>query len=481
MKRDVSIKVNQFKENISKEGITMKKTAAVILALVLAMAMVIPAFADNTPVTYDITSPSNGHTYNVYQIFTGEVSDGVLIDVKWGENGTDTEGDSVPQSILNTIAALNGSDAEKAKYIYENYVDTTATFGSLDDTDTTLAVPSGYYLIEDADDFDGENDEDTLFIIEVISSAVTLSPKAGKTTLDKVIAGQEDVKATTASTGDTINFKVTVTLSNHVSNYDEYKVVITDTLSEGLEYNNDAVITLVHNEAGEDDETVTSEFTKDSDGLIWTCDDVIDIGAGDSDKLVLTYSATLTGSGYENTNEAYCEYSNNPNGDEMGKTVTSEVTVYSFTITVTKVDENNEDLNGAKFKLYKKGTPNVLIGEELDGTGTNVFSWAGLSEGTYILEESGTPAGYNDASPIEFVIDADFKQDGSIDSFTASQGFSVNDQTGAVTKTIQNIKGSALPETGGIGTLLFYVLGSILVLGAFVYLVSKKRASQVTE
>ena len=108
--------------------------------------------------------------------------------------------------------------------------------------------------------------------------------------------------------------------------------------------------------------------------------------------------------------------------------------------------------------------------------------FTGLNAGKYTLTETKTPEGYNTIDPIEFTITA--TQTGS----TALVGGQIawesdNDEivldatNGVFDATIVNMPGSVLPETGGMGTVIFYALGAVLVLAAVVLLVTKKRMS----
>lgn len=124
-------------------------------------------------------------------------------------------------------------------------------------------------------------------------------------------------------------------------------------------------------------------------------------------------------------------------------------------------------------------TDSKVVAELKDGA----FTITGLNAGDYTLTETKTPAGYNTIPAISFKITA--TQNGTT---TALEGTAITwsdnsekievDATNAVfTATIQNVKGNLLPSTGGIGTTIFYVLGTILVLGAGVVLVAKKRVA----
>ena len=106
------------------------------------------------------------------------------------------------------------------------------------------------------------------------------------------------------------------------------------------------------------------------------------------------------------------------------------------------------------------------------------FVWEGLDDGDYKLVETTTPAGYNSISDILFTISAEHEKSSDnpqLTSLTGGDLFTGVVRTGQLTADIVNQAGNTLPSTGGMGTTIFYVVGSILVIGAVVLLVSKKR------
>ena len=114
-----------------------------------------------------------------------------------------------------------------------------------------------------------------------------------------------------------------------------------------------------------------------------------------------------------------------------------------------------------------------------DNTKTS-FEWNGIDDGVYKIIEVITPAGYNSINPIEFTVSADhdiLSDNPQLTKLSGGDAFSGNVSTGTLTTAIENKSGSSLPETGGIGTTIFYVVGVILMLGAGVLLVTKKRMS----
>ena len=154
--------------------------------------------------------------------------------------------------------------------------------------------------------------------------------------------------------------------------------------------------------------------------------------------------------------------------------------VFTYKVTANKVNENQQPLEGAEFELFKKAKDGSWISKEKrTGTGDNqnVFEWIGLDDGDYKIEETTTPSGYNTIDPIEFTITAEHDTTADNPELKTLSGnvFTGNVTTGAVSANIVNKSGSTLPETGGIGTTVFYVIGGMLMAAAAVLLITKKR------
>ena len=190
-------------------------------------------------------------------------------------------------------------------------------------------------------------------------------------------------------------------------------------------------------------------------------------------------------------------------GGENGKTPDDKVIVFTYKVVANKVTKNSAydaskdpektgidsdghkefiPLEGAGFTLYKKNASGeyVAVGSEVKGGEMTTFTWTGLDDGDYKISETTTPDGYNTAADIEFTITAAhdvLSTNPTLTSLSGGNKFTGEVNTGVITTDIQNNKGSTLPETGGMGTTLFYVLGGALVLCAGVLLVTKKRMS----
>ena len=154
----------------------------------------------------------------------------------------------------------------------------------------------------------------------------------------------------------------------------------------------------------------------------------------------------------------------------IADTPDSKVYTYTTQLDLEKVDSKTGDpLTGASFTLKKGAT---VLDEDVAVDENGLASFKHLGAGKYTLIETVTPKGYNTCDPIEFeiVFDADAKtfHIKSEDEFGEDVGTSM-------TLVVENVPGTVLPTTGGMGTTLFYVIGGLLVFGAAVLLITKKR------
>lgn len=494
----------------------LKKSWAALVALftTLAMALTLVSPAAVLAADYTITAPDNGHTYEVYQIFTGDYDeeDGTLANLLWGQNGTGETGTAVSSDIIDALTAQvnNNNDAEVLEVV-EQYVNLNGTpFITIGET-RTVTVPGGYYLIRDEYESLPEGETATSYIVEIVDN-VTITPKSDTPTSQKKV---QDVNDSTGETtgwqdsadydiGDSVPFQLTFTLPNNVSAYEAYYVSFVDTLSPGLTYDdNSAVIYINGNRVDALEPAGPYADTKNpgSTMVYWTIQDITaaPYNAGDNDVITIEFTATLNEGaaiGYVgNPNNLYVDYSNNPGMTTTGRTPTDTVIVFTYETIVNKVDGDNAPLPGASFKLEKQINGAWTEVEEIATDGATEFRFTGLDDGTYRLTETATPQGYNSIDPIVFTITAThdiLSDDPRLTSVAASGQYQQANGTleGEVTFTVNkgsegdiytdvvNLSGSTLPETGGIGTTIFYIVGGVLVVAAIVVLVAKRRADR---
>ena len=508
----------------------VKRVLALLAAFALVLAMAVPAWADG--VTCSITAPNNGHTYEVYQIFTGTLSEDngtkVLSDIKWGKNGINgdaavTVGESVPETELNAIKAVTTkSDSEKLAVI-EKYVNLKGEKFSTVSSGTTLNVPAGYYLIKDADKaYENKHDAYTQFIVEV-AGKVNFQPKTDYPTVEKKVQENSKTNYTTGdygekyndvadySIGDAVPFKLIGSVPN-MSQYSTYKYTFHDTLAKSLTAPAEANVKVYisSNKSGADKQDITSNFTVTVSGQEITVhtDNLKAITGISADKYILVeYSAVLNSNAAinkdnvadtdkGNINKVYLTYSNNPrDNSEVGQTPEDTVIVFTYKIEATKVDGGtNKALKDVTFRIYKMKGDEKWYAQVADGklngwvktandncvltSGEDgKFSLAGLDDGTYFIEEITPLPGYNSIDPVEVQVNGN-TQNGQSGNGATSELTSVTFTVGEKTEnaiTIVNNAGTILPSTGGMGTTVFYVVGGGLMAVAVVLLVTKKR------
>ena len=402
----------------------------------------------------------------------------------------------------------------------------SVTVGNDSDTaDINLSGP-GYYIVTGTATAVKNQAITSAVMLTTVAPEATVSPKADVPTITKVIVNSDqnngtDGYGTAVDVGSVVTFKATSKVPN-TTGYSSYEFVIHDTMTAGLTFKSDSVVVKIGETTLSANEytVVTSglsnneTFTVKIPDLLKKKDDK-SRAYPDGTAITVTYSATLNDNALKTdveTNKIYLEYSNNPyDSSTKAKTPEKTVYVYDFDVEIDKytgAKDTGTRLGGAKFILYKKdgdkklyykwnGTDkkvewvevadaNLYNGGTLISTIDEVTTSAtsgdtlgkacfkGLDAGTYYLVETKAPSDeYNELTdPVEVVISATYKSDGQINTSSAA---STSKGQYIQTESIQNNTGAVLPGTGGIGTKIFYVLGLILVLGALVLLVTKRR------
>ena len=494
----------------------MKKLMAALLAVAMVCAMAIPAFADSSSSTstaavtmYTIKAPANGHTYEIYQIFTGDYDasqPSMLANIKWGKNGTGTAGDAVDQAVLNDLSRVVSytSDSDKLDVI-DKYVTLTNPLETLVNGGS-VEVVGGYYLIKDKDGSLSGSETYTPYIVSVVGN-ITIKPKSNE--VPKFTKKLKDTNDTTGAIsgwqdsadydiGDKIPFRLQGTVSKDFDSYKTYYYAFHDVEEKGLTFDSSSVKVFVGDEVnGTEITTGYTVVTNTADGCTFEIvfDDLKKVtGVTANSIITVTYESTLNTDAvlgaHGNVNKAKLEYSNNPRGDGKGETPWDNVIVFTYKVVVNKVDQDNHPLEGAEFTLTKKiaGGTEVVKTMTIDGSDKSLFTLSGLDDGEYTLTETVTPANYNTISPITFTVNATHEiewdsistRDNVLTSLSGNKvigeiTFTVDKTAGSLTTNVVNNIGTTLPGTGGIGTTIFYVVGGGLMVAAAILLITKKR------
>lgn len=503
---------------------TIQKLMAALLAVAMVCAMAIPAFATDGDATaaaatgtgsITIENAVTNQTYKIYRILNLEyhadtnsyryTANGAWEDFILRENNNfklDKETGAVtwintnPENNGTAIQQIANSAGKYAEYTPNNVQED----GSAKANGITLTfsnLPLGWYLVvSDLVDLD----KGALCSIDTTDPTVEIREKNSNSTLDKsILEGDQLLSVNNAGIGDVVNFQLDIV----VKDGQPKGYVVHDKMSEGLTFNSGSVsVSLLRHSDGNASGNLTTGYTLDThpgDGC--TFEVKFDDGTlKPNDMVTISYTATVNNkaviAGSGNTNEAYLQYNNNKT------TVTHTTTTYVWGMGVRKYTDlgsGKEDtpLADAEFQLYKMDGETKKYAKFAEtGTNTSIYKltgwdadasnaakvktpasgniqFEGLDAGTYYLEETKAPVGYNKlTAPITVVIESTLPTAGGDASYTVKYG-----ETTAADHVVrvENKAGVELPSTGGMGTTLFYVIGGGLMVAAIVLLVTKKR------
>lgn len=481
-----------------------KKFAVLFLALVMLLSLSITAFAAANG-TITINSPTDGAKYDIYKMFDLESfdadTDAYLYKITEDWRAFVTTGDgkdyfSIDESdyvTMKTGVTVEDDSTEAAaiakaalSYAKANSISPTATLPD-SESYTASSLALGYYLVDSS--------------MGALCGLTTTNPNATVNEKNSLADAEKKVEEDSnmgnfgskddADLGQEVNFKATIHAKKGAQNY-----VLHDNMSDGLTLDKTSIKVQVN---GTD--LNSSYYTVTTEGLTDGCDFEIsftkaylDTITEDTD-IVVTYKASLNKNAVVgldgNSNKLKLDYGDN-NHTEWKETKT-----YTWDLEILKYANGDESktLAGAKFVLLNSDKSKVatfdngkFAGWEASGItvveGETVYpaSWPqkselttdaqgkikveGIDAATYYLHETKAPDGYN-------LLEND--KEITITGATEGEG-GVLTYTTYIAK-VENKSGAELPSTGGIGTTIFYVVGSVLVLAAVVLLITKKRMS----
>ncbi len=452
----------------------MKKILAILLATMMIVGLGITAWA----ATIDVQSVIDGEEYTAYKILnyrdngktgTARAVSYYLTATEYASIGSVLEaaGFAFTASSDGTEYFVNNAEsidvAAAAAYLGSNLSDLGNGLGKngpvtgANGEATFTGLGTGYYFVTTTAGSLCALHEDTDIATAVEKNTVPTIDKTEKTSGASYVDGPVD-----ANIGDTVHYQIVIT-DGIGTNAD---ITMKDTMSDGLDYTAGSLKingTAVADDADTDNWKVTVSGRTIT--IVFSAAYVASVGTGET--ITVTYDATINENAVNhsatgNENKAELDYSEQHSEDKV------YVETYDFQLYKT---DGSAFLDGAGFKLYDAATDGNQITVGKDDTGyyvdassdeeilvdsANGVNVRGLAPGTYYLEETTVPDGYNKLAARE--------------SVTITTG-----ATAAVEVTVVNNAGAELPSTGGIGTTIFYIVGGLLAVGAGVVLVTKKR------
>ena len=495
-----------------------------------------PADADNATIT--INNPAKGETYKVFKLFDATVgSDGTISYQCTGDIPSalsafftkDASNNVIPDdSILekDESGKVTGSKmTDELKAALETWAASASADAEAEaesngsEAIAFTGLPYGYYVMTTTHKPDGENAKAAITVTSTQPNASIYDKNTNIPTADKT------VDKTSYTIGDTITYTATFDTTNYMGEGENAKQVVDYVIEDTLPpYLSNVTITSI-TIGGEAMENAPTVFTDKKITIPWATKDtsvtpakftsIYDQGA----QIVITYTAVLTST--TNINKAdkntikITPEVDNDNGDKTpwDKSWEDSAEITTYAAAIKKVDQDGYPLAGAQFTVagltVEKTATGVYTVVSFDSTSTTASAVmdtdddgmlyiVGLaSDASLTVTEYKAPDGYNKLTETKTltpqVLDKQvYKMDG-YEKYDADGNLveHVETETTEYTKVTQNLseldaealkiennKGTLLPSTGGIGTTIFYVAGSILVVAAGVLLITKKRMSR---
>ena len=510
---------------------SIKRIIALLLTAVMTMTMSVTAFAaDANNLTVNVLSGQdlNGQTISLYKLFDVTTSgSGENKNYAYTVNTATGYKDAIKSALgtsftgttdveyaeaVKTLGEDKSAPVQKFANDFTEYalkngttVKATKTSGKITGKNTTSFVfnglDKGYYLVYVTG---GKKIQSSLVTVdgETTVSLKTEAPSITKTA-DK----------DTVSIGQVVKYTVAGSVPD-TTGYAEYVYKIHDTLSNGLDFVNDAKGTAVIGntvnvsvafEDATDASTAPTTATLSGTGNRTM---ILDLSAwvkanqqtNKGKNFTVTYYAKVNKDAVvTEKNKAQLEYGNKPG--ETTTTTPSEAKTPTYPLDIKKFAKNGgQTLAGAKFKLYSNKTdadgandkaikvsavvnkaghyvvdPTSTTTEfesvaSIDGKGYNLHV-NGLAAGTYYLVETEAPAGYNKLTdPI--VVKIAKSTTGNEEDWTLSKN-DVKEEDKII--DVENSTGSMLPSTGGMGTIAFTVVAALLLLGVAVSFIRDRK------
>lgn len=514
-----------------------KRIASMALAVTMALVMLVsalPVKAFAAPATGDLTISStnaafNGKEVKAWQMFSATATaDGnnasYTLNKEWrpffktkiGGAMATLEGEQLSQKAVEYVTTLAPKDSEAVTAFAKKASDWAKTQQpQLTGTKTATASLSGgryvatfsgleygYYVVSPAS---GSTDvtepirHTDAILANVVKATQAVELKSVYPTVDKTV---NDGNHVDAQVGDALSFALTSKVPD-MSEYTTYTFNFKDVLSKGLTLDQNSIKVFIGQlelQKGVDySVSVTGGSGVDTNLTVSMINFKTKHGDKAGQEIKVTYSAMLNEHAFigmdDAKNEAKLEFSNDPINGGTGTSAPSITHGYTFGFDISKVDGTDKSaLADAKFQIQKKGEAAIKLVVENAGDDRNPaivrpakqdelndavdtvttpasgkITFKGFAAGVYELVETEAPAGYNKIDkPFEVTIEAKYAADGTLESWTLNEG------ANNTPIEIVNNKGTLLPGTGGMGTILFTLVGA----AAIGYGIYRKRTAK---
>lgn len=517
----------------------LKKLAALVLAAAMVLAMGMTSFAAGTnKITINGGTHSlNGVTFTAYRLFDAtegaDHSIGYTVTAPFKTYLANKAGGTSIYDYVKIQMSAAGT-AQKFLSDLKTEIDSGSTVTDEDTVKATTTVSTetttteisglepGFYVI-----YSSDKNHSTM-TVTVLDAEETVNVKVKEPGVEKEII-EDNVSAGAGNDyeiGDTVKFRVTVDIPTVGVGFSNYYFKFHDTMSDGLTLNQDSFKLYIENDPSDilltentDYKEPTIDANAQDKGNIVTKVE-IDFVTGTQQngwlsstlqqnagkQIVIEYTATINEKALHTnpeTNSAKIDFTNNDGSKGEGTPDTTKIYTHEMIIQKYKDDaQTGNELAGAEFQLYKvtgngadvsddpikvvQVTPGTdgayrVAKTDEEGTATTTLKAAaspvgkitveGLDSGWYAVVETKVPDGVNGLDAPEYIeikggLDANGDPDG--ENYKAT-----------VTLNVINKAGSLLPETGGMGTVLFTVIGAVLIIAVGTsFVVSRKRRAE---
>ena len=474
----------------------MKRTTVILLCLVMALLLSVGAFAEETG-SITVNYAIDGKDYRIYRLFDLESYNAereayvYKLNDQWRAfaNQTGIKGVYIDVNSQEYVSWVKNADevafAKLAKAYAEEHGITADDIKTAENEKVVFSeLPLGYYLIDSPiGALCGLNTTNPNISIDEKNAQPTILKEVESAAGSTVFGGENH-----ATIGDTISFRIAVTAQPGAENY-----VIHDKMDAGLTFKSVSKITRRNADSTTPTEVASTNYTVKTTGIndctfeISFTDEFLE-SIVEETKLNIYFTAELNenavyaGEG-ANENDSWLSYGDN------SVTTHSKTKTYTYLFELVKTNANKTLIEGAKFELYDSTGRKINLTKDPDQENTyrvatpeqsaaDDFKSAviqagdayiiGLSAGSYALREIDPPAGYNRLEK-DFTFVLRNKDEEAVWNDLAQTSYI----SGGI--NVINQKGSMLPQTGGVGTKVFFVTGGLLLACAGVLLITKKR------